>query len=409
MTPFPLQARIAWRFLRSKKSHGAVSAIAMVSVAGMAVATAAIVCVLSVFNGFRSVIAERLDKLSPDLVMVPLEGKTFPAADSLVARISRLPETEVALPVLADNALAIVEGREMPVTLKGVIPSLWSRTVNIDSAVDARDSGRFIKDSDAGASTVAVGVAARIGAFPGSRMLVFAPRRKGKVNMANPAASFISDSLAVTGVFRTDQPAYDENLILTDLATARKIFDRSSDASAIEIRLREGVDPDRAAEKVNALAGKGFDVRTRMRQQAENFRMVEIEKWVSFLLLFFILLTASFNIISTMSMLTLEKREGMLTLRALGLTRSAVARIFFWESIYVAAAGGGAGVILGLILSLAQQHFGFIRLDSGGLDMPYPVVVQGSDILLTLLPVAFIGLLTAFITAAYARSFISRR
>ena len=228
--------------------------------------------------------------------------------------------------------------------------------------------------------------------------------------MANPAASFLSDSLELTGVFRTDQALYDENLLITDLPTARRLFDRPGEASAIEIRLCPGADPDKTADKINSLLGPDLTTKTRFRMQEMNFRMVKIEKWVSFLLLFFILLTASFNIISTMSMLTLEKRRALHTLRALGLTRRRVGRVFFWESIYVGAIGGGAGIIAGVLLSLGQQKFGWIRLAAGGQDsLPYPVKVIPSDILVTILPVAAIALASAFITAAYSRSLINKK
>lgn len=407
---FPLTARIAWRFLRSKKKHSAVSAIAMVSVAGMAVATAAIVCVLSVFNGFSSVIGDRLDTLAPDLAILPLKGKAFPGADSLAASLKKFPEIRVASPTLSDNALALIDGREMPVVLKGVDPEAWRATVRVDSVVLPDDGGRFLANDARREAVAAVGVAARIGAFPGRSCFVFVPKRRGKVNMANPAASFLSDSLELTGVFRTDQALYDENLLITDLPTARRLFDRPGEASAIEIRLFPGADPDKTADKINSLLGPDLTTKTRFRMQEMNFRMVKIEKWVSFLLLFFILLTASFNIISTMSMLTLEKRRALHTLRALGLTRRRVGRVFFWESIYVGAIGGGAGIIAGVLLSLGQQKFGWIRLAAGGQDsLPYPVKVIPSDILVTILPVAAIALASAFITAAYSRSLINKK
>lgn len=408
-----LPAFIALRYLFSKKSHSAVGAITAVSITGMAVATAAMICVLSVFNGFRDLIGEYLDRMAPDIIVEPIHGKVIPQADSLAARLSLLPEIAVATPTLADNALIIANSHEMPVFLKGVVPEDYVKITETKHLI-RKDEGRMLHagmDDGLPETTVAIGIAAQLKIYPGDHILLFAPRRKGKVNMANPLSSFITDSLKVAGIFRANQSDYDENRLLVDLPTARRLFQYSDEASAIELAIKPGMEPEAVMQKISRQLGTSFSVKNRARQQEMNFRMIEIEKWVSFLLLGFILLIASFNIISSLSMLVLEKESSLSTLRALGMSERRIGSVFAWESIFVAVAGGICGIILGVILCLIQQHFGIIRIGDGASTLvpAYPVVLEWRDLLVTLLPVAAIGGLTAWITAAFVRTRINSR
>lgn len=407
-------AAIAWRYLISKKSHGAVGTISTVSVCAMAVATAAIICVLSVFNGFRQIIASKLDTLSPDIMITPAQGKVFGNATGLCDSVAVMPEVALATPTLSDNALVICNSQEMPVTLKGVIPGQYARITQIRNMIPD-GFGSYIDeqatDLSAAPAVFAVGVASRLQAYPDFGALVFAPRRNGRVNLANPGASFLSDSLVVTGVYRTDQSQYDEDGVIVPLDIVRSLLQYDDEASAIEIKLKPGINAEKAVSEISSRIGPKYVVRDRLRQQEMNFRMISIEKWVSFLLLGFILVIAGFNIISSLSMLVLEKESETSTLAALGLSRKRIGRIFAWESIYVSAAGGIAGVILGLTLCLLQQEFGIIRLGgdpTANILEAYPVQVKALDILVTLAPVMAIGLITAVITAAFARSRVSK-
>ena len=408
-----LAAAIAWRYLKSKKSHSAVGAISAVSVCGMAVATAAIICVLSVFNGFMSSISERLDTLSPDVIAIPARGKVFADGEKVAQRVAAVKGVELATPTLTDNALAIFDSREMPVTLKGVYKDDYARVTAVKSLI-GKDYGRYFQTSENAGRTplgvIAIGTASQLSAIPDSRLLVFAPKRDGRVNMANPVSSFLTDSLIVTGVYRSNQSEYDENGVIVDIATARRLLQYDFEASAIEVKARPGVDTEKLASDIQRLLGPDFVVKDRLRQQEMNFRMISIEKWVSFLLLFFILIIASFNIISTLSMLVLEKQRSMSTLTAMGMTPGRIGAVFAWESIYVSLIGGGCGIILGVLLSLLQQHFGLITIpgDPGTTVMrAYPVEVHFSDILLTLVPIAAIGAATALITSRFAKSRIN--
>ena len=405
MTRRLLPARIAWRYLRAPKSHSAVSAISIISVVGVAVATAAIICVLSVFNGFRSILTDKLDILTPDVIVTPAEGKTFADGDSVAAAIAGVQGVYMALPTVVDNALAIVNSREMPVTLRGVDLQRYPLITRIDSIMTGGVPLSSLTPGDVAAS---VGVARQLGFYNGDvPMFIFAPRREGRVNLANPISSFLTDSVVVADIFQAMQTEYDENSVICDISTARDLFQYDSEATAIEVKAEPGTNLSRLSKEISGRLGPSAVVKDRYRQQDVNFRMVEIEKWVTFLLLIFILVIASFNIISTLSMLVLEKQQSMSTLSALGMSRGKIGAVFWWESIYVTLLGGIAGIIFGLILCLLQQHFGLIRLGGDPAAMviqAYPVKVELTDVAIALIPVAVIGLLCAWTTSAFARS-----
>lgn len=401
-----IPARIAARYLKSRNSYSAVRAISIVSVCGMAVATAAIICVLSVFNGFREVISGRLDSVTPDVEISPAKGKVFTDADDLAARISRLPEVELALPVLSDNALLIFDSQELPVLLKGVYRAEYGKISNFKKlSIDSLSGDK--EKSELTPADISVGIAATTGANTGSNLLIFAPRREGRVNMANPAASFLTDSVNIASIFQTGRSEYDENLMITDLETARELLQYDTEASAIEVKAHPGITPDRLSTLISAQLGPDYIVKDRMRQQEMNFRMISIEKWVTFLLLFFILIIASFNVLSSLSMLVLEKQKSMSVLRAIGLSRRKTGYIFFWQSIYICAIGGLSGIDAGVVLCLVQEHFGLIKLQGNPTDLiisAYPVKLVFSDLLITMLPIMAIALITALITSAFASS-----
>lgn len=395
-----LAAHVAWRLVRSKKSHGAVGTISLVALCGMAIATAALVCVLSVFNGFKEVIAGRLDTLAPDIAISPTQGKTLSNPDSIIDIVSADRDVELAIPTLTDNALAIADNRELPVLLKGVPLNDYRHVTGI-STVLVDGSTYPLAEQDQGIASI--GVASRLSAFPPAEMLLFAPRRHGRVNLANPSSSFITDSISISAISRTDQSDYDESLVIVDIATARRLFERDGGASTIEVKVRQGTDASSTAARLASLLGPMVTVKDRLQQQQTNFRMIMIEKWVTYLLLFFILIIASFNVISSLSMLVIDKTPSADALRALGMSRHDVGLTFAMQSIYITMAGGIIGILLGLCLSLLQQHFGMITINTGTPDpMPYPVSVLPSDLLLTLLPVSLIALVTALITSRFA-------
>lgn len=407
---FPLTARIALRYLFGRKSHSAVNAIALVSLCGIAVATAAIVCVLSVFNGFRDVLGGKLDNLTPDVEVSLKEGKVLSDCNSVARRIEALPEVAVAQPVLSDQALALFGSRELPVILRGVNPSAYTRATRIDTLFfDGSEplvSPRSAAEAAPASLAIGTAVQLQVGGL-GQHIMIFAPRRQGRINLSNPAASFETDSVEVTSIYRSGQKELDENVIITDIGRVRKLLQHGpDDATVIEVTLRPGVSPQRGAAAVEAAVGPEYMVKDRFAQHEVNYRMVQIEKYITFLLLVFILIIASFNVVSTLCMLVLEKEESMRTLDALGLSRRRIGDVFAWESWLVTLSGGAAGIIIGSILCLLQQHLGLIKLngDADTLIMAsYPVTLEWGDLGLTLIPILIIGFFCAMTASGYAR------
>ncbi len=406
-----LPLRIALRYLFSKKSHRAVNVISVISVAGVAVATMAIVVVLSVFNGFTELSRSQLSRIDPDLLAVPVAAKTFAASDSLAAAVERLPGVAVAMPSLTERALLVADAAQKPVRVKGVAADRFRAITGFDNIVIDGVFAPAIPpeytDSVTADAAIAVGPAVELGLHPsfsqGPRLYV--PRRTGRINPANPAGAYRSLPLRTTAVFRVDQPDYDADMVIVSLDALRRLLEyNDNEAGAIEIRVADGTDAGDVADAVARVVGGDFDVLTRDRQQADTFRMIAVEKWITFLMLVFILIVACFNIVSTLSLMVIEKRDDMATLRALGAARSSVGAVFRWEGWLITALGGLAGTVLGLLLALAQQHFGIIKLGGDPSAMTidvYPVAVSATDVVAVLATV----LVTGFVIGQIARFF----
>lgn len=400
-----LPLRIAWRYLKSKKTHNAVNIISIVATLGVVVATAALVLVLSVFNGFRDMVEQRLSRLDPPIAITAATGKVIVNADSVMAAVSALEGVEAAFPTVDDQALAVFADYQMPVRLKGV-PDIYHRYNALDDVVLSGSSR--LEDGVARYALVASGPAIRLHVQPQSlRMLrLFAPMRQGRVNLANPVDAFVEDSLFVGAVFQVQQAVVDDDLIIVPIDFARDLFDYPSEASVIEVHTRPGANVDALRDKIIAMLGDSYRVDDRLMQQAESFRLINIEKWVTFLLLAFILVIATFNVVSTLALLIVEKRESTATLRALGASTSLTRAIFACQAWLITGLGAVVGIIIGILLALGQQTFGWVKLagDPSRLIVDaYPVKVIPSDILIVLALAAAVALLTSVITSLIAR------
>lgn len=399
----PLQ--IALRYLVSKKSHSAVNVISAVSMCGVAVTTAAIVCVLSVFNGFAGLIGERLSTLDPQLTVTPREGKVMPSSDSVVGVALGVEGVRLAVPVVEDQCLAAYADYQMPVRVKGV-PRQWEIVTQVNSAII---DGEFLLDDGHSPCAVAsVGAAIGLRATPGryTQLRLYAPQRRGRVNLANPAGAFRADSLYVAGVFEIDQGEYDRDMIIVPLDVALRLFDYTTEATSVDIRLRGGADEEQAKRQLQAVLGPDYVVKDRLMQQATAFRMVNVEKWVTFLLLGFILIIAAFNVVSTMSLLIIEKDESISTFRSLGAADRQISAVFVAEGWLISLAGAAAGMALGLLLCWLQQEYGLLRLAGDTALMvvqAYPVKIVWTDLLVVLALVAAVGLLASGVVSAIMR------
>lgn len=395
--------RIAVRYLFSKKSNNAVNVISVISMAGVAVATAAIICVLSVFNGFSDLAYGHLSMIDPELKVTPIHGKVIENADSLAKAIADTPGVSAALPTVSEQALAIYGERQIPVTIKGV-PDGFHDLVEVEnSLIDGQWTLQDLSTSTS-CAVLSVGTAISLGARPGydALLALYVPRRVGRISQANPMASFRSDSLWVSGVFEVTQSDYDNSLVFLPLSDARQLLDYTTQASAIEIKTDSPHLIDQLRSSLSSILGASYKVANRIEQQQNSFRMIKIEKWISFLMLAFILVIASFNVVSTLSMLIIEKRDNMATLRALGASSRQISGIFFCEGWLISIVGGAIGIILGIILVLAQQWGGFIKLSANPAQLAvteYPVRLAAGDIFSVLALIIIIGLLIGLIAA----------
>lgn len=405
-----LALKIALRYLVAPKSHRAVNVISIISVAGVAVATMAIVVVLSVFNGFSDLARRQLSHVDPDLRVQPVEGKVFASADSLADAIEALPGILAAMPVLRDRALLVADRSQMPVRFVAVDPERVGGVLTLDSiiidGVYAPSNG--LPDSVAGAQ-ISVGVALSTGLRPSPYAAgdIYVPRRLGRINPANPAAAYRRLPVAVTGVTQVDQQDYDNDFIILPLGAMREMLEYGGgEASSVDIALAPGADGRHVRRQLEQLLPQGLVVLDRNQQSADTYRMIAIEKWVTFLMLVFILVIASFNIVSTLSLLVIEKRDNMATLRALGAPRGLIARIFVDEGWLITVSGGLVGIAVGIVLVLLQQHLGLIRLEGDPTTLSvesYPVRLAWADVGLVFATVVGLGFIISQISRVFTR------
>jgi ABC-type lipoprotein release transport system permease subunit len=395
----------------SKKGHQAVNVISIVAVCGIVVATAALICVLSVFNGFRGLIMGKLAMLDPEVAITATMGKTINNADSIIDAVSGIPGVERAVPVIEDQALAMYAQLQMPVRLKGV-PDDYNTMNQIDSVIV--DGQWKLRDQVSRYAVAGAGPAVRLCVRPDfiGMVRLYAPQRQGHVNIANPMGAFRQDSLFVSGIFQLQQNNYDADLIYVPLDMARDLFDYETEATQVEVKLAAGANEQQAMRAITQALGDGYLVKNRLMQQSEAYRLVNIEKWMAFLLLAFILIIATFNVISTLSLLIIEKDDSIATLRALGANDRQISRIFVLQGWLITLVGAITGVVIGLILCLCQQRFGWLHLSGDPANMiidAYPVEVQWTDVLVTLALVAAVGLLTSMVTALIMRRRLRNR
>ncbi len=403
-----LALHIAWRYLFSKKSHSAINIISMISVCGVTLITAALICVLSVYNGFSHLIGSLLSDIQPDVKIVPAVGKTIDNSLEVWNEIESWDDVVLLSPVIEEMALAVYD-RQCPVMVKGI-------PYNYDKLTDFTNtfiSGEYtIKDNISGNEHTAIesdyesftyndailgaGIAVKLEAGTNySRPIeLYAPRRTARVNMANPSASFTSQRFNVSAIFYSNQAIYDDNMVYIPLETARKMFDYPTASTAIELRC---TDTQEVVDKLRQRLGNEYIVQDRLMQNGESFRWIQIEKWITFLILAFILLIATFNIVGALSMLIVDKQDDIATLRKLGADDQLITRIFTLEGWLISMIGAFTGLVIGVVLCWLQQEYGLLRLgDSGAFIVEaYPVRLHWGDTLLVTLVVTLLGAITA--------------
>lgn len=400
---------IARRYLFSKKSTNAINVISFISMAGVAVASMALIITLSVFNGFHDLVASLFTAMDPQLVVVPKEGKTVPADDPLLDQIRKMPEVDVAMDCVEDNALAVFGDRQAMVKIKGVEDNFTELTHINDILYGEGEFSLHAANLQYGTIGIrlaeTLGTSARWEGF----LKIYAPKREGQLDMANPSEGFVEDSLISPGVvFYVRQAKYDANYIIAPIAFARNLFDQQGMVTNLELKLKNGTSVDRTKSKIKDIVGEKYDVLDRYEQQEDTFKIMVIEKLIAYIFLTFILAVACFNIIGSLSMLIIDKKDDVVTLRNLGATDKQITRIFLLEGRLIAAVGAVVGIIVGLLLCLAQQAFGLVKLGSTSGSFivdAYPVSVHPWDIVL----VFFTVLVVSFLAVWYPVHYFSRR
>lgn len=400
---------IARRYLFAKKSHHAINIISGISVLGVAVATMAMVVTLSVFNGFQDLVADLFTAFDPELRITLADGQTVSTKDPALLQLKKHEAVAVYTPVLEGQALVVQDGRQQVVTIKGVADNITEQGHIQDILYG---DGSFCLHADVleyGILGIQLAQQLGLSAYFENPLQVYAPKPGERVNIGNPLSSFNHEELQSPGVvFVVQQAKYDANYILTSLGFAQRLFERQGRLSGVEIKLKEGTNTDNAKQELQALLGERFKVQDRYEQQNDIFRVMRIEKLISHVFLSFILLVACFNIIGSLSMLMIDKRQDIRTLRSLGATDKQISTIFRLEGHIISLAGALLGLLLGGILCWAQQEFGLVSMGgSEGLYIvdAYPVSVYLTDILLVLVTV----LLVSWLAIWYPVNYLSKK
>ena len=393
---------IARRYLFSKKSTHAINIISAISAVGVAVATMALVVTLSVFNGFHDLVATFFTSFDPQIKVIPIKGKTAPADDPILTEIKQLPQVDVVTECVEDQALAIFRDRQKMVIVKGVEDNFGQLTHfnEILYPEQGADMQLHAANLEFGIPGFRLAQVLGTGASWRGYLHIYAPQREGQFDMSMPEDAFIEDSLLSTGnVFNVNQSKYDSNYIVTSIAFARRLFSQQGMVSSLEIRLKPGSNFDAVKKKMKGIATGKYKVEDRYEQQADVYKIMRIEKFLAYVFLTFILAVACFNIIGSISMLIIDKKEDVATLRNLGANNKQISRIFLFEGRMIATAGAVLGIILGLLLCWMQKTFGLVGLggSSGSFVVDsYPVSVYFWDIVIVLFTVIAVGWLAVW-------------
>ena len=395
------ESNIAWRYLFSKKGHNAINIVSGISSAAVAVVTAAMICVLSVMNGFGELVERMFSEFDPVLMVVPAEGQTLRTDTLPVVSLYAREDVEAVSMQLEQTALVRYKDHQMPARVMGV-DSLFTRTAHIDSIIT--DGFYSVWDGAFDRAVLGRGLAAQLGTnahFTGALHL-YAPKRTGRINLLRPDQSLLHEHAFIAGTFAVNQIEYDDQLMLVSLPLAQRLFEYDEHtATALRIQLKEGKPIANSQKLIAKTLGPGYKVLNRYEQQADFFRILRIEKLLTVVLLVFILLIACFNIIGSLSMLIIDKTEDIRILSHMGANEPMIRRIFLLEGWLISMLGTVTGLVIGVLLCLGQQHYGWLRLGSGMqyIISAYPVQVQTGDVVMVALIVLALGFVAAWYPA----------
>ena len=396
-----LSLYIAKRYLFSKKSHQVINIISGVAIAGIALATAAMVCTLSVFNGFQGVVAKQFSAFDADIKITAASGKVITTDAPEILQVGEIPDIESKSFCVEGKAMAGIGGKQAMVTIKGVDENFASLT-NIQSILYG--PGEFIlSDGTDDYAVLGGGLAETLGCgvFFNTPLEIYVPNRQGNINLTIPARNFKKSELQSSGlVFILNQPEYDGEYIITSDSFARDIFSReANEATSMALKLKGNANASKTKKEVEKILGSDYIVQDRYEQQESVYKVMQVEKMISYIFLTFILMVACFNIIGSLAMLIIEKRDNMKTLRSLGAENKTIANIFVFEGAIISAIGAVIGIVAGVALSLAQQHFGLITMGSTDdfIIESYPVEIIPGDVAIIFATVIVVGFITVWL------------
>lgn len=391
--------KIAWRYLFAKKQFNAIHIITAISSVAVGVVTAAMICVLSVMNGFGVMIEHLFSQFDPDLRITSQSGKSFVISEEKKSKLLELPSINLISESISETALAYFEEKQMPVQLMGV-DSVFGQLTNIENIIT--DGHYEVFDGAFDRAVLGQGLAWKLGI--GVHFIhaieVYAPKREGKVNMLRPDVNFNSERCFIAGTFAVNQQKYDENLMLVDINLARRLLEYdTTEVTALQMDVADGYSIRKTKRDIAAILGDGYLIQDRYEQQEDFFRILHVEKFLTTLLLIFILLIATFNGIGSLSMLIIDKQQDIRTLSYLGASDDMIRKIFILEGWMVNSLGALGGVIVGLGICLLQEHLGMLKLGNGAeyVVSAYPVAVQAGDIALVCMIVLILGVLSSWI------------
>ena len=395
------ELKIAWRYLFAKKQYNAIHIISGISAAAIGVVTAAMVCVLSIMNGFGVIVEQMFSQFDPDIRIEAVNGKSFNDSGSKFESLRQLDGIELISQRIEETALLQFEGKQMPVRLYGV-DSTFATLTHIEEIITG---GHYeVHDGAFDRAVLGQGLAWHIGI--GAQFInplyLYVPKRTEKVNMLRPDQAFNEEVCFIAGTFAVQQAKYDDEVMLVDIDLTRRLLEyEETEVSSLLIKAQSTSHIKHVEKDIQHLLGDKYKVLNRYEQQADFFRILRVEKLLTTLLLVFILLIASFNIIGSLSMLIIDKQSDIQTLSHLGASSSLIRRIFLFEGWLISTLGAMIGLVIGLAICLIQEHVGILKLGSGTeyIISAYPVAVQAADIFLVAVVVLCLGFLAAWIPA----------
>ncbi|MBO5310663.1 MAG: FtsX-like permease family protein [Bacteroidales bacterium] len=392
---------IAGRYLFAKKSHNVINIISAISAIGMAVGTAALIIILSVYNGFDSLIRSMMSNVEPDLLITPATGKTFIPDDSTFDWIYDQPSVKNMCCVLEEQVFISYDGKQSLARAKGVD---WVYEEESPLKDHMQDGEFKLHRGDVPLAAVGAGLAYELGISP--RFLapieIYFPTRTGRISLANPAASIESVRVYPSGLFSVNNDV-DAELLIVPIEKMQELLEYEDEVSAVELRLTEDSPKDelkRLQKEIGTRLGPGFRVKDRFQQNESLYKMMKYEKAAIFMILIFVIIIIAFNIFGSLTMLIIEKEEDIRTLRSMGAQESLIRKIFILEGWFISLAGLAGGLVIGVGFAAIQQAFGIIKMPGHFVVQAYPIILSWSDILLTAVGVAAIGYLIALLPVA---------